>query len=245
MIKRIDYEGLLKKEDDYAQRWENVKELINFSTIVAQAGGAVLFESTRNVDSDEEADEDGMDFEAEGGDVSWGSFATVANEDSDNESEGKSQKSNSKLSTTVKSESETSKRSHTKRKTVETIDLISSEEEEKEEEEEDVKAFIKRVRSNQKAELGSNKRKKRGVNVKAEEEMVTKAINAKIVEVSQDENDSDTSATLVETVAEEEEVKSPLRVFLEASTLSTDMEQDDQDGKSPKLTIATTHAAKG
>lgn len=41
------------------------------------------------------------------------------------------------------------------------------------------------------------------------------------------------------------EKTSTLHQFLEASTLSTDMEQDDEDGKMPKVTIATNHAAKG
>lgn len=41
--------------------------------------------------------------------------------------------------------------------------------------------------------------------------------------------------------------KSPLRIFLEACTLSTDMEQkeDEKGAKVPKVTIATAHAAKG
>jgi DNA helicase-2/ATP-dependent DNA helicase PcrA len=43
-----------------------------------------------------------------------------------------------------------------------------------------------------------------------------------------------------------DEVKSPLRTFLEACTLSTDLEGNSEDSKdSPKVTIATAHAAKG
>lgn len=217
LLKKIEYEALLKKEDDYAQRWENVKELINFSTIVAQAGVAVPY--TRELASDEEGEEDGMDYEAEVGDVTWGSTAATII------SEG----SQSPLIKSEGSEGTSSRASKLKRKTYEVIDLASPSEGE-----EDVKPVIKKSKKRERAAVKPTMR------VKAEK----KTVQVEVASIDDEEETGGSSVTLGED-GSNEEAKTPLRVFLEASTLSTDMEQDDQDGKSPKVTIATTHAAKG
>jgi superfamily I DNA/RNA helicase len=216
LLKKIHYEAFLQKEDDFAQRWENVKELINFSTLVAQAGGAVPF--TRQMESDGEVDEDGMNFEAEVGDVSWGSAAGTFIEDEDDKS-----------SIAVKTESGSSRSSKGKRKTYDVIDLATPD---PEEEEEDIKPVVKKTK---------------GAKVKAEKKPAKGKADKKKAKVKADpevEVEAESFTTLVDETSTSEE-KTPLRVFLEASTLSTDMEQDDQDGKAPKVTIATTHAAKG
>jgi superfamily I DNA/RNA helicase len=213
LLKKIEYEALLKKEDDYAQRWENVKELINFSTIVAQAGVAVPF--TKELGSDEEDEDDGMDCEAEVDNVSWRSAAATTTTDGSQ-------------SPTVKSEDDWTRPSKLKRKTYEVIDLASPSEEE-----EDVKPIVK------KSKRGKGRAVKPAANVEVEKKMTQEEAT-----VIDEEEVGDSSIKLGEELPEEE-AKTPLRVFLEASTLSTDMEQDDQDGKSPKVTIATTHAAKG
>lgn len=215
LLKKIHYETFLQKEDDFAQRWENVKELINFSTLVAQAGGAVPF--TGQMESDGEVDEDGMDFEAEVGDVSWGSTAGTFIEDEDD-----------KMSATVKTESGSSRSSKGKRKTYDVIDLATPDPEE----EEDIKPVVKKTK---------------GAKMKAEKKSAKGKVDKKKARVKADpevEEEAGSFTTLVDETSTSEE-KTPLRVFLEASTLSTDMEQDDQDGKAPKVTIATTHAAKG
>ncbi|UZJ56358.1 hypothetical protein CBS101457_005678 [Exobasidium rhododendri] len=231
LIKSIHYESFLKKEDDFAQRWENVKELINFSTIVAQVGTAVPFESSRgqSSDDDDELDDDQMNYEAEGGSVSWGSLSTTvaSNEDLASSFSGDVHKSG--IGSTVKSETGgSSKRNKRQRKTLEIIDLISSEEEE------DVKPVVKKAREGKKEQA---KRKAASAKKEVEPEPEEAAAAA--------EEEPEVVATSNIVIEEGTEVKSPLRIFLEASTLSTDMEQDDQDGKSPKVTIATTHAAKG
>jgi DNA helicase-2/ATP-dependent DNA helicase PcrA len=218
LIKRIKYEDFLKKEDDFAQRWENVKELINFSTIVAQAGTAVAFEprgSEGDDDVDEEVDNDGMDHDEECSD-SWKSAPSIISADDTSK-----ESINTALSSTAKTEGGESRGSKRSRIESDVIDLLSSDEE-------DVKPKkqSKTKKSNKKEEPTIQKSK-----AKAKED-VPESEDTNASSIATDDNTSN-------------DEKSPLRIFLEASTLSTDMEQDDQDGKSPKVTIATTHAAKG
>lgn len=222
LLARVDYEGYLKKEDDYAQRWENVKELINFSTIVGQAGTAMPYEPPESDESDQEVDGDGMNYEEEGGNVSWGSFSTTANGSSSSATGVDLERgvSNSTSDSKVKRELVLEENGRGKRKVAEVIDLASSDEE-------DVKPARKKATENK-----SLMQETRKTVAKATSEGFEGGENASLMSVEDEQGEG-------------LQGKSPLRVFLEASTLSTDMEQDDSDGKSPKVTIATTHAAKG
>ena len=204
LLKRIHYEDYLKKEDDYAQRWENVKELINFSTLVSQAGTSIAYEPPAEQygeiggeDEGDEYDDDGMAYEE---DASWAAEETVVS-------------GTEVLSSTVKSETEPSGLGKGKRRSaLEVIDLAASDEE-------DVKPTKRRREETARKGKGKDENE------------------ADVADVDNGERDASAD---VHTHG-----KSPLRVFLEASTLSTDMEQDDNDGKSARVTIATTHAAKG
>lgn len=175
-IEKTGYENYLKKEADFDQRWENVKELINFSHIVS--GSATM------------ADQNSSPIWAES-------------------SPPPPTHSSSAVPTTQSSE---------------IIDLRASEEPEE------------RVKPEKKKVVGTK-----------HDPSPSKSPDVRSAGISTSPSGSSSSEQAPNLLdgPQSADDKSPLRVFLEAATLSTDMEQDDEDGKKPKVTIATTHAAKG
>lgn len=217
LLQRIKYKEYLQKEHDFDQRWENVKELINFSALVAQSSqdaaayDGVLEQHVENaLDSDPEVDDEELD------------DALAHDSPIKRETTGFSD-SFSRYDAGVKSLRSSPKgKGKSKGEEVAIIDLASSDE--------DTSPSKKRQRHKN---VGSDDEASRVKKTKTE-----KSSSATSSPSKRDDRDKAGKDKALEKT-------STLHQFLEASTLSTDMEQDDEDGKMPKVTIATNHAAKG
>lgn len=180
LIDLLHYEAHLRKEPDFDQRWENVRELINFSTIVSAQGFEEQF-SSPNEQYSPSVD---------------------------------TQSKNGIRSTTATQELSVSKTTEYKEK----VDL-------------DAKKGIGQGGHHPARRTTT---KKEVIDLDSDEDEDPVSSQAPLFPAEGDGS----SASLAVT-------KSPLQIFLEASTLSTDLNQDEADGNAPKVTIATTHAAKG
>ncbi|KAN0063102.1 ATP-dependent DNA helicase srs2 [Thecaphora frezii] len=241
LLKRIDYETWLKREPDFDSRWENVKELISFSTMLENSSdkmAAALANAELETDAQprSEGDDEFVDPDLDDKDsmlVSTLSTKALSQDSKPSQPESRSRK----------------------REEPELIDLSKSSDEE---EDDKGKLASPRPPSNKRARKvkqmfgdalldrpsGSSARVKKeeaGTNDDLRSSGVVDDRNG-----LQDENeDNETSQEATET--EDDEEKTPLRVFLEASILATDVtEAEDEDGQAkPKVTISTCHAAKG
>ncbi|CAO1629096.1 unnamed protein product [Parajaminaea phylloscopi] len=199
----IDYKSHLEKEQDFESRMENVKELINFSIIVAASadteGLAGGFEEALQRDQELSDSEEGAAIEV----VSMQITSPV--EES--------------LRDTKKDLAKTRRGHRFRNETA--IEIFDSEDDDRatRPKQETERAYGKRDVA---AEAGPSKSKKR----------------------RHDRAESSAEPDLNTTLAE----GLPLRTFLEACTLSTDLQSSNagQEGKvEAKVTISTCHAAKG
>ncbi|SNX83194.1 related to ATP-dependent DNA helicase [Melanopsichium pennsylvanicum] len=253
LVKKINYENYLKAQSlqDYEVRWGNVQELISFSTIVAQnaahatdnAPPVALEEILSHTLSNEEAD-------------------AVVRQDSDEEEDFEEidikptpRESSSagnhpfftKHGATKGSQHEqgqkqpVAKRATSKRDIIDLCD--SSDESQEASKMSKVKPGPSKKRCMAKDEQGPSAKSEPDVVDDGENEPRS-SLRAQLDEIEEralytSRNDADTG---------EEEQKTPLRIFLEASILATDMaaETEAKDEKSkPKVTLSTCHAAKG
>ncbi|SJX61777.1 related to ATP-dependent DNA helicase [Sporisorium reilianum f. sp. reilianum] len=238
LIEKINYENYLKAQPDYEARWGNVQELISFSTIVAQnsafAEGNVAAIPVEEILSHTLSNQEG------------GDAGTKAREDSDDEEDDDFEEVDLKpgrSASPAKSSTHPFFDKHggaTKRRVKpsssakgEVIDLCDSSEESQEAADKvQDKPGPSKKRRTIKADDDDDSKPKSSLLSKLDE------IEEKVGQHEEGEEDED----------EGEEKKTPLRVFLEASILATDMdaESDNKDEKKkPKVTLSTCHAAKG
>ncbi|GAC76648.1 3'-5' DNA helicase [Moesziomyces antarcticus T-34] len=238
LIDKINYENYLKAQQDYESRWGNVQELISFSAVVAQntdpdanAPRVTLEEMLSHTLSNQE---ERVDDNSE-------------QDDDFEEVEIKPTKKSNVRSThpmfdkTGGAKASTRPRAPAKR---EVIDLCDSEEEETESKpqanhpERDLKPGPAKRPRTQKKEVEKDLS---GEDQEDEKPSLLTMLD-EVVEKKGTEEGSQAGD------ASDDERKTPLRVFLEASILATDMdadnEQKDEKAK-PKVTLSTCHAAKG
>ncbi|TKY87092.1 hypothetical protein EX895_003769 [Sporisorium graminicola] len=245
LIEKINYENYLKAQPDYEARWGNVQELISFSTIVAQntayADGNAPSIPVEEILSHTLSNQEGAD---------TGKKARYESDGEDDEFEEVDIKPARPTDPHKPSTHPFfNKHGAAKRRPQplplvkgEVIDLCDSSEENQE--------AVRQAES----KPGPSKKRR-----------TTKAETAFDEEASADEDGNEPKSILLSKLDEVEdrvahmeedegegdggeENKTPLRVFLEASILATDMdaESDDKDEKKkPKVTLSTCHAAKG
>ncbi|SPO39443.1 related to ATP-dependent DNA helicase [Pseudozyma flocculosa] len=233
LLKRIDYETYLRREPDFDSRWENVKELISFATMLEQSNEKTAAAMLRRYEDGEDETEDEEAYHRDDGDF-------VDPDHYDTES-----LMTATPSTKAPSQpSQPEKRALKREPESEVIDLISSDEEDK----------GKRTSPRQPDKKRAKKARKTFGEAMLDRSSGSPAKATKKEEEPDPADGGDGSAFAVDIDVEDdddddedEEDKTPLRVFLEASILATDTtEAEDDDGKAkPKVTISTCHAAKG
>ncbi|SPO23192.1 related to ATP-dependent DNA helicase [Ustilago trichophora] len=249
LLDKINYENYLKAQSlqDYEARWGNVQELISFSTIVAQ-NTAYPDANAPSIPLDEIlsqtlSNQEGADRLKEQDD---------SDEDDDFEEvdiKPAMRKSSAPSNHPFFSKFEASRGSNRSRPPAkrDIIDLCDSSEESQEAAKvTEKKTGSSKKRRTQEEQSPSPKMEDdadAGKEGEAKSSLLTKLTKLDEIE---DKVDSDTKEH--DKGSADEEKKTPLRVFLEASILATDMaaenEQKDEKQK-PKVTLSTCHAAKG
>lgn len=207
LLQRIKYKEYLQKEPKFDQRWENVKELINFSALVAESPQDM---TAQDFAPQEQRLPSSLKEGSEVGGEQLDEVKMLETPETKTSSANLGNSTNAHSDKTPKGESEV-------------INLASSDEE----------------------APSSSKRRQRSQSLKdTEPSSKVKRAKAEVLSpskvsplISGEEKRVDANEAIAKTSA--------LHQFLEASTLHTDMEQDDEDGKMAKVTIATNHAAKG
>lgn len=230
VIKEVNYEAYLKQEPDYEQRWENVKELINFSHTVMRSIGIATNSETYDdeinlIYPQENDEEEGSQPKSLLSEINKVSSILLPTPDNKSKADQSNQISSP----------ESKKRAH-----------------------EDVQASIKSSPNDTKSSL-SKKRKSSLSSAKpiasrddyidllsssSDEEPLAQA---KKEDAFPARGEGSSVKELIDIDDEDIGEKSPLRVFLESCSLFTDMQEKEQEdsAKAPKVTISTVHAAKG
>lgn len=232
VINRIKYEEYLKQEPDYEQRWENVKELINFSHVVMRSIGMAAKSETYDDEMDllyahtdpfEEIHQPKSLLseinKLSSIELPMQDEKNKARQNSSNNSSGSRKHAHTGDSNSITNDSNDSTISKSKKR------KSSSSSAKQCASDKDIVDLLSSSDEGEADDMRWSKKKKRF------------PIEHKQTEVKGSINSID----------EEVGEKSPLRVFIEACSLSTDMqaEEDDQSSQSPKVTISTVHAAKG
>ncbi|KAJ9478245.1 ATP-dependent DNA helicase SRS2 [Pseudozyma hubeiensis] len=247
LIEKINYENYLKAQPDYEARWGNVQELISFSTIVAQnvayadanAPSVPLEQILSHTLSNQEGADVGRD------------TPNDSDEEDDLFEEVDIKPSRSEeLPTSPDTHPYFKKHGVGKRKLKlptkgEVIDLCDSSEESQEaaQKQEQEPAPAKKRRTSKKEATAAKEEE-----VHADDDDKSKSTLLSQLDEIEEKVDARSQDDADEADDEGQEEKTPLRVFLEASILATDMdaETDQKDEKKkPKVTISTCHAAKG
>lgn len=248
LIEKIDYESYLQAQLDYEARWGNVQELISFSIIVAQN---TAYADTPSLSIDQ---------------IISHTLSNQQDTDTGRDAQDDSKLADSLQEVDIKPISREKspmpssihpyfqKHGAGKRKPKpstkgDLIDLcVSSDEDNEAASTEEEPAPVKRQRVAKKESAVNDKAIHNKDDISAKSFLVSQLdeINEQVDRNTQ-ENPADHDK---ESDDEEEEAgpKTPLRTFLEASILATDMgtESEEKDGKKkPKVTISTCHAAKG
>lgn len=244
LIEKINYENYLKAQPEYEARWGNVQELISFSTIVAQntafADGNVPSIPIEEILSHTLSNQEGDDADKKSQDDS----------DEENDFEEVDIKPARKTSPTKSSTHPFFDKHGAPKRRVkpspsakgEVIDLCDSSEESQEavSKAEDKPGASKKRRTTQKESLKGDKASPDDGGTKGKSTLLSQLDEIEDKVGHQEEDD--------EVQDEGEEKKTPLRVFLEASILATDMDAESNnkdERKKPKVTLSTCHAAKG
>lgn len=223
VIKQVNYEAYLKQEPDYEQRWENVKELINFSHIVMRSIGMATDSKTYDdeVDliyaRDDEEEEDNTQPKSLLAEINKLSSNQLPIPDKNNSSPESKKRAYEDTQASVKSSPNNSKSSSSKKTKPSTFSIrrnIAKND------------FIDLLSSSSDEEPLANLSKQNINSAKDEETFVKDLITIDDEDIGE---------------------KSPLRIFLEACSLSTDMQEKEEENaaQAPKVTISTVHAAKG
>ncbi|MCO5576835.1 hypothetical protein L7F22_030655 [Adiantum nelumboides] len=189
VIKKVNYEEYLKQEPDYKERWENVKELINFSHIVMRSIGLATISETYDDEMNLiHARGDGDDDE----------------DDDDTHPKSFSSEINNYSSTQLPTQNKKARQ-----------DKV-------------LKIAYLNPRS---VLIKILKKASRDQDVKATTENEQGSVR-ELISIDDDEDEGE---------------KTPLRVFLEACSLSTDMQEKEEEdaAQAAKVTVSTVHAAKG
>ncbi|SPO21880.1 related to ATP-dependent DNA helicase [Ustilago trichophora] len=249
LLEKINYENYLKAQSlqDYEARWGNVQELISFSTIVAQ-NTAYPDENAPSIPLEEIlshtlSNQEGAD-----------RLKTQDNSDEDQDDDFEevdikpaTRKSSAPSNHPFFNKFEASRgptRSQPPAKR-DVIDLCDSSEESQEAAKvTEVKAGPSKKRRTKKEQSPSTKIEDDDADAGKEGE----AKSSLLTKLDEVEDKVGTNTKEEDQDSADEERKTPLRVFLEASILATDMaaenEQKDEKQK-PKVTLSTCHAAKG
>uniref|UniRef100_V5EY98 DNA 3'-5' helicase n=1 Tax=Kalmanozyma brasiliensis (strain GHG001) TaxID=1365824 RepID=V5EY98_KALBG len=245
LIEKINYENYLKAQPDYDARWGNVQELISFSIIVAAnttnsdtgAPSVPIEEILSHTLSNQEGADKGRAQESDDEDE----FEDVKVEaEVSNPKTEKSQQASQQNATREKDSSKAAGSSPSKKREV--IDLCDSgEEDQPSTTKAKAKPGPQKKRRTTKKESSADAEDNEADDDVKPESSLLKQLDEIEEKVNQDQasDDGDDDA---------EETKTPLRVFLEASILATDMDAEadkTDEKKKPKVTISTCHAAKG
>lgn len=223
VLENVDYKSHLMKEQDHESRLENIKELMNYSIIVEEASKDIhdlpeLGELARSFEEDWQERREISDSEE-------GAAIEVVPE-ADPSSSTVLEPEDSKPSAKTKVKTERAESTKHRSGAImgsnprEPIAIDESEDEGSDFSNGDV---IKPASTSATAEVGLSKR------------------SPNAAPVHTNGADAAEEPSLSEKLPE----GTPLRTFLEACTLSTDTESDKDDGKTPKVTLSTCHAAKG
>ncbi|KAJ1593076.1 hypothetical protein NDA11_004666 [Ustilago hordei] len=267
LIEKIDYENYLKAQSlqDHEARWGNVQELISFSTIVAQnvphpdenAPKVPIEEILSHTLSNQEGaaevkskqgesdDDDDEEEEEEEGEDDDDDFEEVDIKPAPAKKEAR--RSSSTPSTHPffnrrgSGKSAVQKSAPAKR---EVIDLCDSDESQGLEPQ--VKTSPCKKARTAKEEPDSPIADQSDNKENVQKPSLLEKLDQVLEEPDSIAKNSDNGSN--DDKAEDDERKTPLRVFLEASILATDMDADkdpESEKKRPKVTLSTCHAAKG